>query len=195
MRKKTDVRRLTMMALFTALIAVGAFIKIPVPVVPFTLQLLFTTLAGLLFGSRFGACSVGAYICLGLLGLPIFAEGGGFWYLLKPSFGYLPGFLLGSWLCGRMVEKAKAVTWKMLVAASFANLLAVYGTGLAYYYIICNFVLDTPVAMGTLFLYGFVLAVPGDIALCILSACVAKRMRPVVLAMEQRTEGVKAWGH
>ena len=39
--------------LFTALIAVGAFIKIPIPVVPFTLQYLFTMLAGLLhtFGS------------------------------------------------------------------------------------------------------------------------------------------------
>ena len=35
-------------AMFVALIAVGAFIKIPVPVVPFTLQYLFTMLAGLL---------------------------------------------------------------------------------------------------------------------------------------------------
>lgn len=192
MKRRTDVGRLTLMALFSALIAVGAFIRIPVPVVPFTLQLLFTTMAGLLFGSRFGACSVGAYICLGLLGLPIFAEGGGFWYLLKPSFGYLPGFLLGSWLCGRMVEKAGAVTLKTLLTASFANLLAVYGVGLVYYYVICNFVLDTPIAMGALFLYGFVLAVPGDIALCILSAYAARRIRPAVLSMQQRTEGVNA---
>ena len=45
-------------SLFTALIAVGAFIKIPVPVVPFTLQYLFTMLAGLLLGSRKGTLSV-----------------------------------------------------------------------------------------------------------------------------------------
>ena len=38
--------------LFTALIAVGAFIKIPIPVVPFTLQYLFTMLAGLLLDCR-----------------------------------------------------------------------------------------------------------------------------------------------
>ena len=44
--------------LFTALIAVGAFIKIPIPVVPFTLQYLFTMLAGLLLGSRLGTVSV-----------------------------------------------------------------------------------------------------------------------------------------
>lgn len=45
-------------SLFTALIAAGAFIKIPVPVVPFTLQYLFTMLAGLLLGSKRGTISV-----------------------------------------------------------------------------------------------------------------------------------------
>ena len=44
--------------LFTALIAVGAFIKIPIPVVPFTLQYLFTMLAGLLLGPVNGALAV-----------------------------------------------------------------------------------------------------------------------------------------
>ena len=39
---------LVLCAMFVALIAVGAFIKVPVPVVPFTLQFLFTMLAGLL---------------------------------------------------------------------------------------------------------------------------------------------------
>lgn len=45
--------------LFTALIAVGAFIKIPIPVVPFTLQYLFTMLAGLFawFKTGNGVCT------------------------------------------------------------------------------------------------------------------------------------------
>lgn len=81
-RPVNGTRKLALCALFTALIAVGAFIKVPIPVVPipvvpFTLQLLFTTLAGLLLGARCGALSVGVYILLGLMGLPIFAEGGG----------------------------------------------------------------------------------------------------------------------
>ena len=46
MRQKLNVRDMTVCALFTTLTAVGAFIKIPVPVVPFTLQFLFTTMAG-----------------------------------------------------------------------------------------------------------------------------------------------------
>lgn len=52
---RLDTRQMTLCALFTALIAVGAQIKVPLPVVPFTLQFLFTTLAGLLLGGRLGA--------------------------------------------------------------------------------------------------------------------------------------------
>ena len=76
-------------AMFVALIAVGAFIKVPIPVVPFTLQYLFTMLAGLLLGGKKGSLAVGIYILLGLIGLPIFAQGGGIGYIFQPSFGYI----------------------------------------------------------------------------------------------------------
>ena len=65
---RITTRQLTMTALFVALIAVGAFIRVPLPNCPFTLQILFTTLAGIVLGSRLGAASVGIYIVLGLLG-------------------------------------------------------------------------------------------------------------------------------
>ena len=54
MAKASSMQRLVLCALFTALIAAGAFIKIPVPVVPFTLQFLFTTLAGMFLGPGLG---------------------------------------------------------------------------------------------------------------------------------------------
>ena len=56
--RKITTKDMIMCALFTALIAVGAFIKVPVPVVPFTLQFLFTMLAGLIMGGRLGAISI-----------------------------------------------------------------------------------------------------------------------------------------
>lgn len=74
-REKT--RTMVLCAMFVVLIAAGAWIKIPVPVVPFTLQYLFTMLAGILLGGRRGALAVCVYLALGLAGLPIFAQGGG----------------------------------------------------------------------------------------------------------------------
>ena len=44
----SKTKALVYCSLFTALIAVGAFIRVPIPVLPFTLQYLFTMLAGLL---------------------------------------------------------------------------------------------------------------------------------------------------
>ena len=81
-----EIKEMVLCALFVALIAAGAFIKIPVPVVPFTLQYLFTMLAGLLLGGRWGLVSVGVYIILGLAGLPGFAQRGGIGYLFQPRF-------------------------------------------------------------------------------------------------------------
>ena len=166
--------------LFTALIAVGAFIKIPIPVVPFTLQYLFTMLAGLLLGSRLGTLSVLSYMLLGLAGLPIFSEGGGIWYVFKPSFGYIIGFAVGTFVTGWIAEHMEKKTITRYLIANLAGLFCVYAIGMIYYYIICNFVIDTPIAVGPLFLYCFVLAVLGDIALSILGAVVAKRVRPVL---------------
>lgn len=166
--------------LFTALIAVGAFIKIPISVVPFTLQYLFTMLAGLLLGSRLGTLSVLSYMLLGLAGLPIFSEGGGLWYVFKPSFGYIIGFAVGTFVTGWIAEHMEKKTVARYLLANLAGLFFVYAIGMIYYYIICNFVIDTPIAVGPLFLYCFVLAVPGDIALSFLGAVMAKRVRPVL---------------
>lgn len=177
MNKTTN---LILCSLFTALIAVGAFIKVPVPVVPFTLQFLFTTLAGLLLGSKKGAISVVAYMILGLAGLPIFSEGGGFWYVIKPSFGYIIGFCIGTYVTGLIAERMKEKTVPRYMLANFVGLLIVYAVGMIYYYIICNYVIDRPIALGPLFLYCFVLAVPGDICLCILAAALVKRVKPIL---------------
>ncbi len=177
------MRDMTLCALFTALTAVGAFIRIPVPVVPFTLQFLFTMLAGLLLGGKLGAVSVALYAFLGLIGLPIFAEGGGFWYILKPSFGYIIGFIAGAYVTGKMTEKLDGLTFGKILTANFIGLAIVYGAGMVYYYVICNFVINTPIGLWPLFLYCFLLAVPGDICLCFVAAVLAKRLKPVLANM------------
>ena len=178
--KKLTVQNMMLCALFAALITVGAFIKIPVPVVPFTLQFLFTMLAGLLLGGRLGAVSVLVYIILGLVGFPVFTEGGGIGYLLKPSFGYIIGFCIASYVTGSIVHKVTTPSYKRLYLGNFTGLGIVYLCGMIYYYIICNFVIQSPIGLWTLFLYCFLLAVPGDIVLCIVSAILAKRILPIL---------------
>lgn len=178
--KKFSVQDMIMCGLFAALISVGAFIRIPIPLVPFTLQFLFTMLAGLLLGGRLGATSVLVYIVLGLIGLPVFAEGGGIGYILKPSFGYIIGFCIASFVTGNIANKVSAPSYKRLFTANFIGLAIVYLSGMIYYYVICNYVINTPIALWPLILYCFILAVPGDIFLCILSAILAKRLIPLV---------------
>ena len=176
----SKTKQLVFCSLFTALIAVGAFIKIPVPVVPFTLQYLFTMLAGLILGPRLGTISVTAYMLLGLAGLPIFTEGGGLWYVLKPSFGYIIGFCIGTYVTGTLAARLKKRTVARYLAANLAGLAVVYAAGMIYYYVICNYVLNTPIAVGSLFLYCFVLAVPGDTALRGLGAVLINRLAPLL---------------
>ncbi len=182
-RSGMAAREMTGCALFTVLITVGAFIKVPVPVVPFTLQFLFTMLAGLLLGGKMGACSVAVYALLGLMGLPVFAEGGGIYYLLKPSFGYIIGFIIASYVTGRLVERMDRLAFGNVLAANLTGLAIVYGMGMAYYYIICNYVIASPIGFGPLFLYCFVLAVPGDICLCFLAAELTRRLKPALERM------------
>lgn len=175
-RDKTQ--KLILCALFTALIAGGAFIRIPIPIVPFTLQFLFTTLAGILLGGKLGCASVTIYILMGLFGLPVFAQGGGLAYILKPSFGYIIGFAVAAYVTGTISNKVSNPSYKRLLSASFTGLFIVYSFGMAYYYLISYFYLGNPIGLWSLFLYCFILAVPGDIVLCIIGSHLGKRLLP-----------------
>ena len=166
--------------IFTVLIIVGAYIKVPISVVPFTLQFFFTSMAGLLLGSKLGAISVMIYALLGLLGLPVFSTGGGIAYIIVPSFGYIIGFILGTYITGKIVERKGNYSIITCVIANMVGLVVVYAVGMVYYFIISNFVLGIPIGVWHLFLYCFLLAVPGDFCLCILSASLAKRLVPFV---------------
>ena len=167
-------------AMFTALIAAGAVISFPLPSgVPVSLQFLFTNLAGVLLGRKKGLTSCLVYIILGLIGIPIFTAGGGIGYVLKPSFGYIIGFAVGAWLAGYISEKGKG-TVMTYIWASLANMAVVFAIGLVYFYFIMNYYVGKPLDLQTLFVTGFLVFAPADVAYCILSGFLAKRLQPVL---------------
>ena len=89
-----QIKNMVLGALMAALMAVGAYIAIPVGPVPIVLQNMFVMMAGLLLGPWWGAASVGVYMLAGVLGMPVFSGGGaGLGQFMGPTGGYLIAYL------------------------------------------------------------------------------------------------------
>ncbi|MBE6851975.1 MAG: biotin transporter BioY [Ruminococcus sp.] len=180
MNRTKKTTSLCLCALFTSLICIGAFIKLPLSAVPLTLQYEFTVLAGLLLGKKYGTLSVLVYLILGLIGFPVFSKGGGISYVLMPDFGYLIGFLPGTYITGMIARKSSKPGFKRLLAAVFSGMLAVYFFGMLYFYAAKNIWLPGDgIGVGFLFINCFLVPVPGDIIMCVLSAFAAVRLIPL----------------
>ncbi|MBQ7957002.1 MAG: biotin transporter BioY [Clostridia bacterium] len=171
-------------ALITALMCAGAFIKIPTPL-PITLQTFFTCLAGLLLGGKKGSVSVAVYILIGLTGLPVFAEGGGIHYILKPSFGYIIGFLPGTFITGKFAESG--ISFKKFLSASLAGMVAIYIAGITYYFLISEFYLHNEIGIKWLLTYGFLMTLPGDIIMCALASSLGLKLRKILKIQQNAT--------
>ena len=165
-------------AFFAALTAVGGFIKIPVPYVPFTLQIAAVYLSGCLLGPRMGALSQLLYVSIGLAGAPVFAEGGGLGYVLKPTFGYLLGFIAGAYTGGSLVRRFQWTKARDIWKANAAALLVVYAFGCTWLYIVMKWVAATPLTIGQTIWFGFLLPMPGDLVLCAVCSVIAARVWP-----------------
>lgn len=174
-------RSMILCGLFAALTAVGAFIRIPMPLFDYvTLQTLFVLLAGMLLGSKRGALSLIVYLLVGLSGVPIFAAGGGIGYVLRPSFGFLLGFVAAAWAIGRLTEKNQSMGWPALFTAGLAGLAILYAMGIAYKYAILNFYMGTVTPAWTILAACFPLDIPKDVLVALAAALLAARLRPIL---------------
>lgn len=100
--KKTKIKKIALCALFTAIIAVTAWVSVPTPFgVNFAFSLLGVTLTAFCLGVKGALAATTVYIALGAAGLPIFSYfSGGIGVLLGPSGGFIWGFLVVAVLCG-----------------------------------------------------------------------------------------------
>lgn len=171
------IRRLAECSLMLSLIIIGAYIKIPIPYVPFSLQFLFVTLAGQLLGAKYGAFVVCVYIIMGLLGIPVFASGGGVAYVLQPTFGYLIGFVFSAYVSGVITEKYYFKYYRYI--ANFSAIVCMYFFGVIYMYYLYKLYFNQNLEITEILYLGVVLQLPGDILLSIFGAKIATRISKV----------------
>lgn len=184
-KKKTlTTTDMALCGLFVALIVIGAYIKIMIPIGPFavtfSLQFLFSLMAGLLMGPKKGGLTLATYLILGLVGLPIFAHGGGLGYILRPTFGFLIGFLGAAIVSGAVKRKQKKNTFLSYVIAAFLGELIYYLCGLIYYYIFFNYVITDGGVIGVnelIVVWCFSTFLP-DFGLVLLASFLSHRLFP-----------------
>jgi biotin transport system substrate-specific component len=179
---RTTVRELTYVALFAALIAVGAFISIPVGTVPFTLQVLFVLLAGMVLGPRLGALSVAVYLALGLIA-PVYAGGtSGLGVLFGPTGGFLWGFLLAAALTG-VVTSMRPRSISVLIAAGIAGVVPIYAVGTVW------LALQAHIALGAAISLGVIPFVWADVLKAIGAASIARSLVNLPLGLPSPQRG------
>lgn len=178
--RKSKSADIAMIALVTALTCTGGLIKIPLPppLLPITLQTFFACLAGILLGAKRGALSQFIYVALGLLGVPVFSDGGGLMYVFKPSFGFLPGFVLCAYITGWLKERsASPLNFARVLLYSLCGLAGVYIIGLPYLAAVLKFYLSYSWAVSLTVTVNTLLYILGDLATLIILGVTA----PVII--------------
>lgn len=126
------LKMMILSSLFAAIITVCAQISFNfTPEVPFTMQTFAISLTATLLGSRYGTLAVGIYLLLGAIGLPVFANlKGGLHVLVGPTGGYLLGFILSTYIVGKLTEGGKPNLARVIVANA-VGLMMVYIVGVS----------------------------------------------------------------
>lgn len=172
------VKSLTLAALFTALMIAGAYISLPTPVVPITFQPFFSVLAGAVLGPRLASMAMGAYIAIGLAGVPVFAGfTGGLGKVLTPTFGFILGFLAAAAIAGAITDKPEA-GYARVATASIAGMAAIYAIGVPYMYIVFTMVSGKDVTLAAV-AASMLPFLAKDIVLSLAASGIAVRIIPL----------------
>jgi biotin transport system substrate-specific component len=163
-------------AVFTALAAAGAYISFPLAFspVPIVIYNIFFIMAGLLIGGRWGMVSVGIYLLIGALGVPVFSGGrSGIAHLLGPGGGYLISFLPSVFIIGLISHMGKPTIWKD-ITASITGTVIIYAIGVPWLKISADMSWQGAVAGGIFpFLIGDGLKIAAAVA-------VSWKLRPLI---------------
>lgn len=131
---KMQVQQVARAGISVALLAVSAWVTIPLGPVPFTLQTMVLAMLPAVLDRRTACLAVGAYLLLGALGLPVFSGfGAGLGTIAGPTGGFLWGFLIGSAAGSTLFKllEGRAPILVRTLAADVVMLLISYACGTA----------------------------------------------------------------
>ena len=175
------LKKLLFSLLFSALIAVSAFITIPIGIVPIVLQNMMVVLTGLLLGCIWGTLSTVIFLILGFMGLPVFSGGGsGIARFIGPTGGFLYGYIVASFISGLMIfiflrrKKKGFFAFLFCLIAALFGFIFLYPSGIYHYMSYANVDLNTALKVC---LIPFIIP---DLIKLILCSLIAYKTRPIV---------------
>ena len=122
-----STRNMVRASLFAGAMAVCAWLAVPISDIGFTMQTFGVFLALGLLGGKWGTVSIGIYLLMGLVGLPVFSGfRGGPGMLLGVTGGYLWGFLLSGLVYW-------ALEWFGRLPAMVGGLIICYACGTLWF--------------------------------------------------------------
>lgn len=176
-----STRSTVFIAMFTALISVGAYIAIPAGPVPIVLQNFFVLLTGTLLGGYRGLSVVSTYLILGAAGLPVFHNGtGGIGIILGPTGGYLLGYIPAVFLTG-IISGKEGGKPLFIALGALSGAVVVYAIGVPW----LKFVLRMPWRKAVS--AGLLPFIAGDVIKVAAIVPVTKWLKPVMDDHENET--------
>lgn len=171
MKKPFTTVELVMMAMFTAILCVSAYLSIPTPLpnaAHITLLNFMIFLIALVFDLKDSTIIVALWMILGAIGVPVFIGGGsGLGYLFGVFGGYTFSFLIASIVMGLIKGKKYNRLTYTLIAVLGAVIIDVIG--------MIWWKFNGNLGWKTAFLSGFVAFIPLDLV----KAVVAAQLVPV----------------